>query len=175
MKAFLLDRKGLLFVKKLDKEITPLEALAENLEIKRIDSKQDLAGLEISAELSRHIRFNLQQNKEVFAGIIADKIVHISCVKYTPVKGAMFFGDFTLPEFRGKYINPAVKGRIFNYLREKGIKKVYISCAKDNLNSRASILRAGFKQLNLWQRITVELKRYIGDHIMSGVYKKGST
>lgn len=174
MEALLRGPKGLLFVKKLDKEITPLKALTENLEIKKIYSEQDLANLEINPELNRQIRFNLQQNKEVFAGTIADKIVSVSCVDYIPRKGAMLLGDFTLPEFRGRHINPAVKTWVLNYLKEKGIKKAYISCSKDNHSSKASIVRAGFKELNSWQRRAIELKRYIGDYIISGMYNKRS-
>ncbi len=161
MKAFLKNRRGLLFIKNLEEEIIPFEAELENLEIKRIGLQQDLADFEICEELEKKIRLNLSPGKEVFAAVLQRKIVHTSFVDYNHALGVMFFGGFTLPEFRGRHINPAVKSVIFRYLKDTGIKKAYISCSKDNLNSKASIIKVGFKKLSLWQRIVTKIRIWI--------------
>lgn len=149
---------GILFVKDLSKEIKPIEPLRGNLSIQKIDINQDLYNLKINEELKERVKAMLSADKEGFIGLINNEAVHVSFVDCNHPLGAMFFGAFTLPDFRGRHIGSATKTEIFNYLKRKGIKKAYISCAKDNLSSYRSILRAGFKEMNLLEMIIYKLK-----------------
>lgn len=153
--------RGILFVKNLREEIEEIKPCLGNLVIKKLDSFEELNHLEIPQGLREAVRRKFKPDIDCFMGIIDKKIVHLSFVDYNHPVGVILFGDFTLPEYRGKHINPAVKSYIFNYLQDKGIRKVYISCARNNLSSKRSILRAGFKKLNLWQRIIIKIKIWI--------------
>ena len=55
------------------------------------------------------------------------------------------FHGYTLDEFRGQGIYPAVMSRIIDDLEKEGAKEVYVYCVKNNVASRKSIERAGFK------------------------------
>lgn len=156
-------KRGILFVKDLKEEISFVGASVEGLEIRKIDSLKKFEDLEISSQLIGRIRnkSKFSPHVECFAGIVNRKVVHTSFIDYNHPIGVIIFGDFTEPEFRGKHINPAVKSEIFRYLKNKEIKKVYISCGRDNLSSKASILKSGFKQLNLWQRMIIKAKVWL--------------
>ncbi len=146
-----------MFVKCLKGQITWIDSFQEGLLIKRIDSKKNLEGLEITEKLKKRIELNLIPSMDVFVGIVANIIVHISFIDYEYPVGVLIFGDFTLPEYRGKHIHSAVKSVIFEYLRNKRIKNVYISCSRENKSSLKAILRSGFKHLNFWQIVFVEI------------------
>ncbi len=151
-------RDSFLFVKCLKGQITRIDSFQEGLLIKRIDSKKNLEGLEITEKLKKRIELNLIPSRDVFVGIAANIIVHISFIDYEYPVGVLIFGDFTLPEYRGKHINSSVKSVILEYLRNKGIKNVYISCSRENKSSSKAILRSGFKHLNFWQIMFVEIR-----------------
>ena len=148
-------RRGLLFIKHLNGSVQHIHPLGGRLEIKRIGSLEDLGDSTLSDELKEVIPHGLKPNVDCLIAVLDKKVVHTSCVDYRHPSGVLLFGNFTSAEFRGKQINAAAMVFILRHLREQGYPTVYISCAKENMGSRASILRAGFTRANLWQRIAM--------------------
>jgi RimJ/RimL family protein N-acetyltransferase len=157
MKVPNLNEAGILFVKDLSEEIKLAKPLVEGLLVRKMSDKQDLYNVKINENLKDRIKINFCPNKEIFIGLINNEVVHTSFVDYGYPAGVMFFGCFTLPALRGKHISSSVKTEIFQYLKIKGIKKAYISCSKNNVYSYKAILRAGFRKINLWQKIIIKL------------------
>lgn len=149
-------RTSILFVRNLREIITPLPQ-STGIGIRKAASFHELADLKMDRMIEQKIKNKLRPGKEIFTGILDGRIVNISFIDYTYPIGVMFFGDYTLEEYRGIGINTAVKTAILAYLKEKEIKKVYISCARDNLSSKTSILHAGFTPVPAISRLMLKL------------------
>jgi RimJ/RimL family protein N-acetyltransferase len=76
--------------------------------------------------------------------------------------------SLTLPEFRGQGLYPATLGRIREFLRKKGYKRVFICVRADNRSSLRGIEKAGFQRtakIRLVKIMGVQVsRRYAGGH-----------
>lgn len=60
-------------------------------------------------------------------------------------EGEIYLYDaFTVPEWRGKGLYPAILSRQLDYFKHKGYERALIFTVEENLASRRGILRAGF-------------------------------
>jgi hypothetical protein len=151
--------KGLLFVKDLGCSEKPVRADVVNLTIRQVSSVESLEAFLLHEYIRYLLVCNMSGSKETFIGIVGNCVVHVSCIDYRYPVGAIFFGDFTLPEFRGRHISPAVKSFMFEHLKKKNFKKVFISCNSENASSKASIIRAGFREANILEKLLLRLQK----------------
>lgn len=148
-------------MKDLNAETLPRVPLPEGLQIRHVQTEADLAGLLVEPNMAEAIRLHRRRGKEIFVGAIGREAVSISFVDYEYPAGAMLFADYTLPAFRGRGINPALKRHILAYLKAASVRRAYTSCGRDNASSRRSILHAGFRELVLREKLWVAFMKVI--------------
>lgn len=151
--------KGLLLVKDLRDSTHVFNAHGDNLIIRQVVSLAELEACGVDEYIRQVLACNLSNSKEAFVGIINNQVVHVSCIDYAYFAGVILFGDFTIPEFRGRHIHAAVKNVMFEHLRGEKVKKVYISCSSDNQSSKNAIVRSGFRKLNVCERLFLFFKK----------------
>jgi GNAT superfamily N-acetyltransferase len=72
-------------------------------------------------------------------------------------EGEVYLYDaFTLPEWRGKALYPAILSRQLEYFKQQGYKRALIFTVEENMASRRGITRAGFHHFQ-----TIELTKVI--------------
>lgn len=60
---------------------------------------------------------------------------------------AYIYSVYTVPEYRGFGLDPTVTTKVFDYLYEKGIEKVYILVSHDNLPSLRVMQKVGYRKI----------------------------
>jgi len=77
---------------------------------------------------------------EVYAGLLERKMRMSSDLVF-------LYGFYTVPKHRGLGILPKALGKAFNYLYERGIRKVYACIRHDNFPSLRAVQKVGFRKI----------------------------
>lgn len=70
-----------------------------------------------------------------------DRKVHLDA------SSAYIYASYTVPEYRGLGLDPAVTAEVFDYSREKGIERVYILVRHNNLPELSVMRKAGYRAM----------------------------
>lgn len=109
---------------------------------------------------ARGMKEGIRRGHLCFVADVGGEIVHYKWVAFDEAyvselrrnihidsDSAYIYSTYTVPDYRGFGLDPKVTAKVFDYLSEKGIRKVYILVQHSNLPSLRVMEKLGYRKM----------------------------
>ncbi|MBN1587337.1 MAG: GNAT family N-acetyltransferase [Candidatus Omnitrophica bacterium] len=139
----------------------PTIPLDPEIVMQEIKLQSELDMFKVPEQIAEYVQRRFVSTSRLFVACYQAQVVSMSLLNPDHKVGRMLYGNFTVPEFRGRYINAGLMAFILKTMKREGAKEILVSCHRDNASSKAAILRAGFTELGILQRLERRIRRWV--------------
>ena len=124
--------------------------LAQSVDIARLAERFGSRGMK-DGIMRGHLCFIADMNGEIahYKWVALDEayVSELNRNIHCNYNSAYIYSSYTVPKFRGFGLDPKVTMRVFDYLHEKGIEKVYILVQFNNIPSLRVMQKVGYRKM----------------------------